>query len=509
MIPVSTAAQVRALDARAIQSVGVPGPVLMDHAGRLASWALLQHFPAQARRGVRILCGRGNNGGDGWVMARYLRLAGVPVRVAALPGRMSPDCALNRGICERMGVGVDSDWSSADDLGAGPAGLLVDALLGTGLSSELRGQVAAWVERADEAAQPVLAVDLPTGLHADLGCPLGRALRADLTVTFGRLKLGFFMEPGADYCGRVVVADIGLDVADHLLPEHAPQPGADCGATLWVPEPADVAALLPARLPGAHKGSSGHLAVVAGSAEKAGAAVLTANAAMRAGAGLVTLFLPRAAWSRLHALRPEVMVEDVASLQPGAFQALAVGPGVGTEPTAVERCRRLWREAALPAVFDADGLNALSGAFQASPHPRLITPHPGEAGRLLGCRAADVQADRLGALRRLGAVAPCLLKGRHSLASGALATVNPTGGPALATAGSGDVLTGLVGALLARGLGVGNAGMVSAFLHGFAAELAGPAPIVAGDLVAALPRALAEVGRREAVVRRVAVPTGA
>ncbi len=503
MIPVSTAEQVRALDERAIRDLGIPGPVLMENAGRLATAALLQHHGPAARRGVRILCGRGNNGGDGWVMARQLALAGLPVQVAALSGGMSDDCALNRGICERMGVVVHEDWDPADDLGAGGTGLIVDALLGTGLSSALRGTVAAWVERANDSGLPIVAVDLPTGLHADSGEPLGAAIRASTTVTFGRLKAGLLLEPGADHAGRVIVADIGLDAASHLLAEHLPTPASDIGALLQVPEPADVASWLPLRPAGGHKGSSGHLAVVAGSAEKAGAGVLTCNAAIRAGAGLVTLFLPRAAWGRLSALRPEVMLEDIEDLVPERYSALAVGPGVGTGPAVVARCRALWRDAPVPAVFDADGLNALAGALEPSAHPRLMTPHPGEAARLLGSSPAAVQRDRLGALRQLAAWAPVLLKGRHTLVSGAPPTVNPTGGPSLATAGSGDVLTGLVGALLARGLGPERAGCAGAFLHGYAAELHGQEPLVAGDLVEALPRALSSVAERGPVVEQV------
>ncbi len=496
MIPVSTAAQVRALDERAIRDLGIPGPVLMENAGRLATQVLMARHGDAARAGVRVLCGRGNNGGDGWVMARHLALAGIPVQVATLGGASTEDCALNRRVCERMGVPIQQDWQPGDDLGTGGTGLLVDALLGTGLSSPLRGTVATWVERADRSGLPILAVDLPTGLDADTGEPLGSAIHAATTVTFGRLKAGLLLEPGVDHCGEVVVADIGLDAASRLLPALVPQPASDIGACLQVPEPADLIPWLPRRPEGAHKGSSGHLAVVAGSAEKAGAGVLACNAAIRAGAGLVTLFVPREAWARLGALRPEIMVEDILDLDPQRFTALAVGPGVGTLPESVARCRALWREAPVPAVFDADGLNALVGSFSPSAWPRLITPHPGEAARLLGVTSAQVQADRLASLHALARVAPTLLKGRHTLVSGVIPTVNPTGGPALATAGSGDVLTGLVGALLARGLDPARAGCAGAFIHGWAAELCGSELIVAGDLVECLPQALRELPRR-------------
>ena len=504
MIAVSSADGVRALDARAIQGVGVPGPVLMENAGRLATGVLLDRWGDAARHGgVLVLCGKGNNGGDGYVVARHLHLAGVPVAVCGLDGRHAPDAERNRYICQRLGLAVDAPCRP--DRYA----VVVDAMLGTGLSSSPRGLVAAHIEAVNAAHKPVLAIDVPTGLDSDSGIPLGATVRADVTVTFGRLKAGFFLEPGPDWCGEVVLADIGLAVAERWSGEREGVPSLnDARPQMMIPEPHDVAAWLPLRPNGAHKGTSGHLAIVAGSEEKTGAAVLCANAAMRAGAGLVTLFLPRNAWSRLHSLRPEVMLEDLHQIEkkvlnPVRFQALAVGPGLGTAPAVRARCRALWAQAAMPAVFDADGINSLAGALRSSPWPRLLTPHPGEAGRLLGVSAAEVQRDRLGALRELARYAPVLLKGRHSLQSGKVTTVNPTGGPQLATAGSGDVLTGVIGALLARGLGPRRAGTVAAFVHGYAAELAGATPIVAGDIVDAIPAALRGVAGRGAVITQV------
>lgn len=494
MIPVSLASQVRELDRRAIEEMGLPGPVLMENAGRLATRALLARHAGRARRqGVLVACGKGNNGGDGYVVARHLTLAGVDVAVAELEGDRSPDATLNRAICQRMGLPLGVPFEPER------YGVVVDAMLGTGLSSPLRGRLAAWVDRIERtrAGRILVALDIPTGLNADRGSILGCAPRADLTVTFGRLKAGFFLEPGPDVAGELVLARIGLDVGRYAGvpdgPDHA----------LRIPEPADVAHWLPARPANAHKGTFGHLAVVAGSAEKTGAAVLCANAALRAGAGLVTLFVERAAWGRLVGLGPEIMVEDVSNLSVkmfGAgspFGAMAVGPGLGRHPEVVARVRTLWREAAVPGVFDADGVNALVGALEPSSHPRLLTPHPGEAARLLDDDAAGVQADRRGALERLSAIAPTLLKGRFTLQSDTVPWVNPTGGPQLATAGTGDVLTGVVGALLAQGLPVERAGITAAYLHGLAATRAGDPPIVAGEVSDHLPgavRALASGG---------------
>ncbi|MBN1337229.1 MAG: NAD(P)H-hydrate dehydratase [Deltaproteobacteria bacterium] len=497
MIPICSASQVRALDDLAIRGAGVPGPVLMEQAGRLATGVLLDRLGAAARRGVLVLCGRGNNAGDGYVVARHLHLAGVPVRIRALSGRMSPEATLNRGICERVGVRFVEGWSLEG------VGCIVDALVGTGLSAPLGGEVADLVERVNGSGLPVLSLDVPTGLDADRGTPFPSAVRATVTVTFGRLKTGFFLEPGPDWCGELVLADIGLAAGEALAPATRPEGVGEPGVTMQLVEASDVAGWLPVRAPGAHKGDAGRLALLAGSPEKTGAAVLAANTAARAGTGLVTLHLPRAAWSRLGSLRPEVMLEDPSQLDPARFDALVVGPGLGLAPETVALCRRLWAEAPVPALFDADGCNALAGVWAASRHPRLVTPHPGEAARLLGTTAAAIQADRLGAIRSLGALAPALLKGRYTLVSGAVPRVNPTGGPALATGGTGDVLSGLAGALLAQGLAPAAAAAAAAFLHGWAAEIAGPPPIVASDVLERIPEAWRRIRDRGPSVAQV------
>ncbi len=479
--PISTSSGVRALDAHTIHGLGVPGLALMELAGRAVAAELLQRFPQRAALGVQVVAGRGNNGGDGYVIARLLHLSGVPVRVLGLAGDHTADCATQRAAAEKLGIPVH-DSGPVD----GP-GLVVDALLGTGLREALRGEIAERVVALRESGVPVVAVDLPTGLCGDSGKVLGDAAPAVLTVTFGRARVGHFLEPGADLTGALVVADIGLTGQ-----VDAPAQAVD-GA--WVAEQ------LPSRAAGSHKGSHGHLGVVAGSPERMGAAVLAANAAIRAGAGLVTLFTPRDGWNRLGQLAPEVMVDDSAGLGPERLRdldALAVGPGVGTGRSEIQLLRRLWRDVPHPAVFDADALAAMTGVYNRPRHPRCVTPHPGEAARLLAAHSRDIQADRLGAVRRLARVAPALLKGRHTLIAGGEhpVSINLTGSAALATAGSGDVLTGLVGALLAQDMGCWEALVCGAFVHGHAGDLAGSAPIVASDVIAQLPRALRTVGER-------------
>ncbi len=444
------------MDERTIAGAGVPGLALMEVAGL----AVAREIDSAD---VLVLAGKGNNGGDGWVVARHLHASGRRVRVWPLAGAMSDDCAAMRRAAE--GVGVEVVDGPAD------AELIVDALLGTGLSSALRGEVArrvAWMK-----GRRVVAVDMPTGLCGDTGCVLGDCAPAEKTVTFQRARIGQLLEPGADLVGELVVAEIGLV-------------DGDCVAEIL--DGGDL--VLPSRAGASHKGSHGHLGVVAGSPEMEGAAVLVCTAALRAGCGLVTLHIDAAP----RQLPPEVMVKG--GLELDRYDALVVGPGLGIRRGLATA---LWRDHPAPAVFDADGLTGLSGSFVPSAHPRAITPHPGEAGALLGLSAAEVQADRLGVIRRLGDVAPALLKGRNTLISGEPLRVNRTGGPMLATAGSGDVLAGIVGALLAQGLCARDALSHGAFVHGVAGELAGDG-LVASDLCAALPAALRSAPSRRGLV---------
>ena len=491
MIPVYDAAAVRAADAHVIEAVGVPGPVLMENAGRLTAQVILRRYPDAVARGVLVMCGKGNNGGDGYVIARHLALAGVRVEVAGQAGRHTEDAAIFRAVCVRMGVAVDAKHVTDG------FGLVVDALLGTGIERDLRDDMASSVAMINRFDGPVVAVDLPTGLHADSGAVMGDAVRASMTVTYGFLKAGLLLEPGADYVGDIVLADIGLGVASAT--------GFDVGpARFQVAQASDVLRMLPTRSMGGHKGSNGHLGVLAGSETKAGAAVLVANAAIRAGAGLVTLLIPKNSWARLEGLRPEVMVEEPDQLSSPTFHALAIGPGVGSSEPAVARMRSIWRDDPRPVIVDADGLNALVG-FHAPPGgPRLLTPHPGEAGRLLETTSVGVQADRLGTIDALLELSPTLLKGRHTLvaAQGTIAWMNPTGGPQLSTAGSGDVLTGVIGAFMAQGLRPVDAGICAAYLHGLAvADAAGP--IVAGDIIERLPGAFERLANAPSPFLRV------
>jgi hydroxyethylthiazole kinase-like uncharacterized protein yjeF len=482
---VASVDQVRAMDAHTIETVGVSSLALMEIAGRAVAAETIRWVRQEGASEVLVFAGPGNNGGDGYVVARHLHLAGVAVQVVAVSGGHSPDCLANREAAVALGIAITETVPEVDS-DAGRNALVVDALLGTGTRDDLRGEILTRVQQINALQQPVLAVDMPTGVCGETGRVLGDAVDAVCTVTIGRAKPGAFGTPGGERVGELVVADIGLV-------DEGQDPAALVVDGAWVGE------RIPARDAASHKGSHGHLGVIAGSVEKAGAAVLVCNAAIRSGCGLVTLLVHPEAASRLSNLRDEVMVQTSERIEPQdltAFDAIAAGPGFGVGEEAAKCLMRLWHEVPAPGIFDADALTALASDPKPSNHPRCISPHPGEAARLLGLETAAVQSDRFSAVRALSEWGPALLKGRHTLVCGETLTINRTGTPALATAGTGDVLTGVVGALLAQGLSPTNALVCGAFVHGLAGELAGQSPIVAGDVISALPEAFRSVGLR-------------
>ncbi len=485
MIPLSTAPQVREMDRRVIRDLGLPGVALMELAADAVVRAVLAHHATDARRGVGVVCGPGNNGGDGYAVARRLAALGIPVSLVPF-GAPSPgtDAAVMASVAAAAGIPARDP---------GRPGLWIDALFGTGLSRELSDAARALVERMNDGS-PVVAVDLPSGLCSDTGRAWGGVVRATRTVTFARHKLGSWLGVGPDASGVIDVADLGLGAATR----------ADELAAAFVVEPSDLR--WPVRSRADHKTRAGHLLVVAGSAAMAGAAVLCCLGALAAGAGLVTLAVPDGARSRLGALPPEVMVRSTG---PGDLtlglpahppaSALAAGPGLAgggaLPPALLEDLAAAWSRSPLPAVFDAD---ALPAAGDPGPAPRVLTPHPGEAARLLGSSVAAVEADRLGSAARLSARGVALLKGPHTVvaAGGAPPTLNPTGNPALATGGSGDVLTGVIGALLARGVAAPEAARLAAWVHGRAADRLAARRRqgwVASDVASELPAAIEEL----------------
>jgi hydroxyethylthiazole kinase-like uncharacterized protein yjeF len=515
--PLASAESMRALDRHTIEKLGIPGELLMECAGRLVA-AVAE---AALRPGARVLviCGPGNNGGDGFVAARHLHLRGVPVSVAlaAEPGRVSGDAARNLERAERVGVPFAGPRWRAE-----PGDVLVDALFGTGLARPLAGEAATAVKRilAARPASHVIAVDLPSGLDSDTGQPLGPCVAADATVTISLPKLGLALEPGRSLAGRVLVGRIGI--ADEA-------PGVTLAASLLTRRGA--ASLLPSRPREGHKGRFGHVLVAAGSRGKTGAAALAAEGAARAGAGLVTLACPAGANAILQTSCREAMTAPLeetpeGELAPAASaailrlaaerDAIVVGPGLGRSAGPREVARWVVRESRVPLVLDADGLMAFAGEperIRARTAPAVLTPHPGEAAALLGGDAGAVNRDRVGAARRLADLtgAVVVLKGAATVVAepGGRVRVNPTGGPVLATGGTGDVLAGVIGALLAQELAPFDAASAGAYLHGAAgdrlAEEVGRAGVLAGDLARALPAA-AEALRRAAALSSDADP---
>jgi len=507
-----TGAQMQRVDARTIERGIASGLSLMERAGRGIAEALAEEVPDLGRRRVVVLCGKGNNGGDGLVAARHLARLGASPRVVlcARGSDLRGDPATNLRRAIERGVPVDEAAGEAEWSGVLPAlgrdGILLDALLGTGVRGGLSGFLARVVDDANGSGATVIAVDLPSGIDADTGAATGPAILAHRTFTLCRPKVGLVLEPGASHAGSWRVIDIGIP--DEVVAEERAE-------LSWL-DAETARTLLPARPRLAHKGSMGHLLAVAGSRGKTGAAVLLARAALRSGVGLVTVATPRSSLPLVAAGQAEVMTEPLPETRTGAAaaaaaapvlrllrtrSALAVGPGLGSEPPTRNFVRALLARRSAPAVIDADGLNAFAvnarsrAALSAGAHALVLTPHPGEAARLLGTTVPAVQADRLGAARRLAAAtrAVVVLKGAGTIVadpSGA-AAFSATGNPGMATGGTGDALTGVIGALLARGMTAFDAARLGTYVHGDAGDRAadrlGEEGLIAGDLVAELP----------------------
>lgn len=524
-----TAEAMRGVDRAAIERLGLPGLVLMENAALGVVDAIGRQYPEA--ESAAIFCGPGNNGGDGLAVARQLATRGYAVEIflalgaAGVPdaagGRsLAGDAGLQLAICRRLELTIhelpaDGDSPAAAAAlaaalaAAGRHDLVIDALFGTGLARPLTGAFARLVEGLNEVPRPRVAVDIPSGLSGSHAEPPGPHLLADLTVTFAAPKVAHVFPPAADAVGELVVTDLGFP--RRLVEE------AEGDLHLLVGE--ELCGLLPPRARDSHKGDYGHLLLVAGSPGKAGAAVLAARAAVRAGAGLVTAAVPEPILPIVHLGSIESMVLPLAAGGGGALaaaaaeqvlaaaagkSAVALGPGLGQEAETVAAIRRLVAAVELPLVLDADGINAFAGRpaeLAARRAPTVLTPHPGELGRLLGISTAEVQADRLAAVRQAAAAtgAIVVLKGSLTLvaAPGGGLYVNPTGNPGMASGGTGDVLTGILGSLLAQRLDPLDAACLAVYLHGLAGDLAlarlrGPS-LAAEDLIGALPAAFADL----------------
>lgn len=508
------AGRMAAADRYAIETMSIPGLVLMENAGLRTAETLVDEIDELPDQPVVVLSGRGNNGGDGFVVARHLARLGVDAAVWLIGGGLDDlrgDAAAMASAWRGVGGQIEEVPDAERWEASGPrfdAGtVVVDALFGTGLSRPLEGLPARVVEAVNAAGAFVCAVDLPSGLFASEAEIPGTAVRADLTVTFARPKPAQLLPPAEELCGVVVVVDIGI-------PDRAIQ---EAGADLhWVTE-ADAAALLPEREAGEHKGHFGHVLVVAGAPGKAGAAALTGRGALLAGAGLVTVATPGPARPEVAGFAPELMTESLPAGREGglargasgpvlelaaARSVLALGPGLGLTGATATEIRRIVRGSRVPAVVDADGLNAFGGrhAGLLGKHraPLVITPHPGEAARLAGVGTGEIQSDRVGWARRLArqAEAVCVLKGYRTITADpdGRAFINPTGNPGMGSGGMGDALTGMIAAWIGQGHEPLEAALLGVYLHGLAADLALEAgeteqTLTASRLLDQLPRA--------------------
>ena len=506
-------AQMREADRRTIEEVGIPSIALMENAGRRVADVMASAFDDLSESSVAVLCGRGSNGGDGFVAARALRRRGADVAVFLL-GRIEDvrgDARTNLDALGNLDVTVTevpdaAAWTGLRlDLAA--CDVIVDAILGTGLNRPLEGMLPAVVDDVNAARVPVVAVDLPSGLSADDHRLIGPAIDADLTVTLAAPKIPLVFTPGSTFAGDVYVAEIGI-------PERVIDGVA--GPRLDLVTPAAVRALIPERAEDAHKGAFGHVLIVAGSLGRTGAASLAGIGALRSGAGLVTVAVPRSCVPTVAAAAPEYMtlpLEEEADgvVGVGALETvlaapcdvIAAGPGLGTGHGAAGLVRGLLERARVPLVLDADALNVCSGHTEwldARPPAAgdvVLTPHPGEMARLRGCTTQEVQDERLATARGVAAEhgVHVVLKGARTLvaAPDGSAAVNLTGNPGLATGGAGDVLTGVTAAWMAQLAHTADACRVAVYLHGFAADLAarehGQAGLIASDVAAALGKA--------------------
>ena len=508
---VVTAQEMRQIDQQTIEQIGIPGAVLMEHAGSAVVQAIRQHFPEC--RNIAIVVGKGNNGGDGLVVARQLALTGQPVEIFLVspPETFAGDALTNLQIAQNLGLPITPIFSENElnrlKTQVASSDLIVDSIFGTGLRGGVRGFIAGVIECINEAGRPVVAIDLPSGLAADTGIAEGACIQATYTITMGLPKRGNLIHPGASLTGRLEVADIGFppSVID-----------AQNIQINWT-QPSDAARLLPSRPTHSHKGTYGRVFVAAASTGMTGAAALTSAGALRVGAGLVTLGTPKSLNPILEVKLTEVMTLPLPETAEGSLaleakshiieavertkSVLAIGPGLSQHPETVALVHSLVRESSAPTVIDADGINALSKSkdILSSLSPQtVLTPHPGEMARLIGGSVEVLEQDRIGIAQRFAEThnLTLVLKGAPTVVARGNGEVwiNSTGNAGMATGGMGDVLTGLIAGLMAQKVSPFDAAVLGVYLHGLAgnivAESIGMHGLMAGDVLNQVPKAI-------------------
>jgi len=516
--------EMQELDRYTIEEFGIPGLILMENAGRGVTELLLERFSEEASRGVLVVCGPGNNGGDGFVIARHLAQRGYPVKIFSLAPeeKFRGDALVNFKIVQKMGLPLEyilhENQVSSFESALTSHGVVVDAIFGTGLDREVGGRFAKVIQMINQASLPVVAVDIPSGLSAKTGRPLGVAVKATLTGTMALPKVGQVIYPGRDYVGELCVVDISMPQS--VIEEKS-------RAREWLDMDWAVKTLLP-RQADTHKGTYGHLLVLAGSTGKTGAAILTCLGALHGGAGLITLVCPESLDPLFEVTLTEPMTYPLSyetpegSLSIEAYteilefaqnkRAAVIGPGFGLHPSTVELTQKIVAEFTIPLVIDADALRALSGQLyhlRRAQRPRVLTPHPGEMAGLLQVNKEEILRDRVHAAKVASreASSVVVLKGAATIISApdGREAINSTGNPGLASGGSGDVLAGLIGAFLAQGYEPFTAACLGVFVHGLAADILaqgkGPWGYGAKELAQSLPLALREIMMRREFAR--------
>ncbi len=498
----ASATQMRKIEDEAVKRQGIALKELMASAGQAVAALAAKLIPAQGQ--IAIFCGHGNNGGDGFIAARHLALNGYQVTVV-----LASDADDLKGIAAEAYDSLTKSSARIVKFNSGLClrpGLVIDALLGFGLKGEVRKPIREIIAYINSLKAETIAIDVPSGVNSDTGEVANIAIKAAHTVTFTCPKIGLALYPGAEYVGRIHPVDIGI--APEIVEEFA---------TTNLATEEMIKSLLPRRERETNKHRCGRLLIVAGSAGMTGAAAMTAMAALRMGAGIVTLAVPAGLNDILEVKLTEVMtvplpetkersiaaaaVDKVLKLLRN-FDALAIGPGLSRNRETAQFVRELMTQTTVPAVIDADALNNLAGTDIVSGRqaPTVLTPHSGELGRLMDMASADIEVDRIGIAEKAGAEfnATIVLKGSRTIISGHKATmINPSGNPGLATAGTGDVLTGIISSLLAQGLADYPAAVAGSYLHGLAGDIAaaakGELALIATDLIDCLPKAIKKV----------------
>lgn len=506
---VTTAAQMRSIDKETIEQFGIPGVVLMENAGMQIVRFIETRYKSLHGLKVCILAGKGNNGGDGFVVARHLHNAGskVKVFVVATKGDIGGDARVNLDILLQMGVDVlevatERDWDKLK-MALSFSELLIDALLGTGFKGTLAAPFEQIIDIINRQGKPVIAIDIPSGLDANTG-QVQKAVKASYTVTLALPKQGLLIYPGADYVGELIVADIGIPRC-LLIAADIGQNSIDI---------ASIRQSLPKRQAWAHKGDCGRVLVIAGSRGMTGAAYLAASGALRAGAGLVTLGIGKTLHDIMEVKLTEAMttplpdnegnismdaLEEILQLA-AVRDVVALGPGLGSDGETMIVVRELIKKIEGPLVIDADAINALAGhtdILQEAKSLPILTPHPGELARITGLSISEINADRVRSAREcaqlLGSI--LVLKGAGTVVAfpDGEVYINTTGNAGMATGGSGDVLTGVIAGFLAQGLSSHDAALCGVYVHGLAGDIVaqkGMLGMVAGDLLPAIPAAI-------------------